>query len=218
MAEFLCLANSRREGARCVAGLVPGRGWVRPVPDQAGSAVPVSRVGHFGPLDLVDVDLGYPVPIPGQDENVFLGPDGFSKVREHDPARLREEMESLIEERPSFLETGSPTRIPFAEVQSGGIGQSLALVEPASVEWRVETNRLGQPRVRCQFDLGWRRFGLRVTDPEIEGRFRSRGLGTYDRSVAGIPDDRRLLLTISLGGPFEGFCYKLVAAVLALPR
>lgn len=69
-AEFLCLANSRREGERCVAGLVPGRGWVRPVPDQAGSAVPTSGVRHFGPLDLVDVDLGYPAPIPGQHENV----------------------------------------------------------------------------------------------------------------------------------------------------
>ena len=217
-AEFLCLANSRREGARCVAGLVPGRGWVRPVPDRSGSAVPASKVEHFGPLDLLDADLGYPVPIPGQEENVLLGPAGFSKVREHDPARLREEMESLIEERPPFLEMGSPTRIPFAEVQSGVIGQSLALVEPASVEWKVETNRRGQPGVRCQFDLGWRRFGLRVTDPEIEGRLRSRELGVYDRSVAGIPDDHRLLLTVSLGGPFEGFCYKLVAAVLALPR
>lgn len=217
-AEFLCLANSRREGARCVAGLVPGRGWVRPVPDRSGSAVPASGVGHFGLLDLVDVDLGYPVPIPGQQENVLLGPEGFSEVREHDPARLRGEMERLIEKRPRFLELGNPTRIPFAEVQSGDIGQSLALVEPASVAWRTETNRRGQPRVRCQFDLGWRRFSLRVTDPEIEARFRGMELGTYDRSVAGIPDDRRLLLTVSLGGSFEGFCYKLVAAAIALPR
>lgn len=200
-----------------MAGLVPGRGWVRPVPDRSGSAVPMSSVGHFGSLDLVDVDLGYPVPIPGQEENVLLGPDGFSRVRERDPAWLREAMESLIEERPPFLEMGSPTRIPFAEVNSGVVGQSLALVEPASVEWMVETNRRGQPGVRCQFDLGWRRFGLPVTDPEIEGRFRNEGLGTYDRA-AGVPDDCRLLLAISLGGPFEGFCYKLVAAVLAMPR
>ena len=217
-AEFLCLANSRREGERCVAGLVPSRGWVRPVPDQVGSAVPTVGVRHFGLLDLVDVDLGYPAPIPGQQENVLLGPGGFSGAREHDPVRLRGEMESLIEERPSLLELGNPTSIPFTEVQSGNVGQSLTLVEPASVAWRTETDRRGQPRVRCQFDLGWRRFNLRVTDPDIEARFQGMGLGAYDRRAAGIPDDHRLLLTVSLGGPFEGFCYKLVAAAIALPR
>lgn len=217
-AEFLCLANSRREGERCVAGLVPGRGWVRPVPDQAGSAVPTSGVRHFGLLDLVDVDLGHPAPIAGQQENVLLGPGGFSVAREHNPARLRGDVDALIEERPSLLELGSPTSIPFAEVQSGVIGQSLTLVEPASVEWRVETNSRGQPSVRCQFDLGWRRFRLPVTDPDVEARFQGMGLGAYDRSAAGIPDDHRLLLTVSLGGPFEGFCYKLVAAAIALPR
>ncbi len=217
MAEFLCLANSRREGGRCVAGLVPGRGWVRPVPDRSGSAVPLRGAWHFGLLDLVDVDLGSPVPIPGQRENVLLGPEGFSKVQAHDPARLREEMEALIEERPPLLELGGPTRIPFAEVQSGDIGQSLALVEPATVHWSVETDRRDQPRVRCQFDLGRRHFGLRVTDPEIEELLRDAALGTYHRSAAGIPDDHRLLLTISLGGAFEGYCYKLVAAAMPCP-
>lgn len=180
--------------------------------------MPTSSVGHFGLLDLVDVDLGHPVPIPGQQENVLLGPDGFSKAREHDPVRLRGDVDALIEERPSLLELGSPTSIPFAEVQSGNIRQSLALVEPASVAWRTETDRYGQPRVRCQFGLGWRHFSLRVTDPEIEARFRGMELGAYDRHAAGIPDDRRLLLTVSLGAPFEGFCYKLVAAAIALPR
>ena len=180
--------------------------------------MPTSSVGYFGLLDLVDVDLGDPVPILGQQENVLLGPDGFSEVREHDPARLRGEMERLIEERPRFLELGNPTRIPFAEVQSGDIGQSLALVEPTSVAWRVAANIRGQPSARCQFDLGWRRFRLPFTDPEVEGRLLGMGLGAYDRSAAGISDDRRLLLTVSLGAPFEGFCYKLVAAAIALPH
>lgn len=61
-------------------------------------------------------------------------------------------------------------------------------------------------------------FGLRVTDPDVEARFQGMGLGTYDRGAAGIPDDHRLLLTVSLGAPFEGSCYKLVAAAIALPR
>lgn len=219
MAEFLCLANSLRDNERCVAGLVPGQGWVRPVPDRAGSAVAQAQVEHFGLLDVVEVDLGGWVPITGQPENRLLGPAGFSDVSAHLPARLEGEMEDLIERRPELLERGRPDRISHDELGRNRIGRSLALVEPESVQWRVvPPNSYSGRRVRCQFDMGWGTFDLAVTDVDIRQALGWTDAGLHDRGTADIPDDHRVLLTISLGGDFQGNHYKLVAAVIALDR
>ena len=69
MVQLICLANSWREGGRCVAGIDRQTGvWVRPVP-YGGGAIPEERTwlkrtwfsGRFlAPLDVVDLDLEAP--------------------------------------------------------------------------------------------------------------------------------------------------------------
>ncbi len=223
MAEFLCLANSWKDGHRCVAGLVPGQGWVRPVPDRGGSAVPTSQCRHFGLLDVVDVDLGMPVPVAGQRENRLLGPEAFSKVREHNPVRLREGLEALIEARPRLLARGRSDRISATEVKQRSIGQSLALVEPASVRWSIKTNIEGFRRLQCHFEVEGNSLDLRVTDPAfVPGameKLKDAPLNSrHTNTAVGIPQGQRLLLTASLGGDYRGNHYKLVAGVIALDR
>ena len=217
MAEFLCLANSRKHSGRCVAGLVPGHGWVRPVPDETGSEISRRETAHFRPLDLVDVPLVRDAPLDIQPENALFSAEGFSKVRAHDPARLRGELDALVERRPALLERGLADRIPLADLKRSPLTGSLALVEPRSVRWRVREND-GARQVRCQFDLGWDAFDLSVTDIGVTRALRDAPDGVHDRSVTGVRDDQRLLLTLSLGEPFEGECYKLVAAAIALDQ
>ncbi len=225
MAEFLCLANSWREGARCVAGVVPGRGWVRPVPDREGNAVPTDRCQHFRLLHVVDVDLGLPVPITGQPENVLLGPQGFSDPRERPLPNVRQEVEALLEVRPPLLERGldgsHEDRVAHGDLEESPIAASLALVEPDSVRWQVRANIRGSRRLRCHLDMDWHSFDLGVTDPEFVPRameaLREAPLNSlHPNSAVGIEDDRRLFLTVSLGGNFEGNHFKLVAGVIAL--
>lgn len=227
MTEFLCLANSWREGARCVAGVVPGRGWVRPVPDREGSAVPTYRCRHFRLLDVLDVDLGLPVPITGQPENVLLGPQGFSAPRERPLPNVRQEVEALLEVRPPLLERGLDgsydDRVAHEDLEESPIAASLALVEPVSVRWQVRTNIRGHRRLRCHLDIDWHSFDLGVTDPEFVPRameaLRDAPLNSlHPNSAVGIDDDRRLFLTVSLGGNLEGNHFKLVAGVIALDR
>ena len=167
-------------------------------------------------LDVVDADLGEEVPIPGQQENVLLGKGWFSEVLEHDPVRLRGEVEALIESRPKFLEVGKHDRIPFDEVKRLRVERSLALVEPRRDRWVRTVSYSGNPQVRCQFELAGDEFNLVVTDTAVETVLKDQPPGTYDRSVLGIPAGQRLLLTVSLASPFYDECYKLVAAAIAL--
>ena len=87
---------------------------------------------------------------------------------------------------------------------------SLKLVRAESITFRVFAPHVafGDPkrRVQAQFNLGGIPYALRVTDPLIERSFLARDDGLYDH-----PD---CYLTVSLGEPFHGYRYKLVAAVM----
>ena len=66
--------------------------------------------------------------------------------------------------------------------------------------------------MRTDFTLNTIRYRLGVTDPVVKS--------TYDQGEYGIqPISRRnVYLCISLGEPYRGFAYKLVAAIINLPQ
>ncbi|TLQ45133.1 hypothetical protein FEF34_20665 [Streptomyces marianii] len=63
-----------------------------------------------------------------------------------------------------------------------------------------------RPTVRAHFQHAGSFYSLKVTDPVCEERFRDRGIGRYPLGDS--------FLTISLSEEFEGYLYKLVAAVI----
>src|SRR6266542_853286 len=85
--EVICLANSRKPGGRCVAGLqVSGAGWIRPLGDRDGGAVLVRETvlddgSEAGVLDVIRVSLAYPKPDRYQPENWVLEPQPWKLVR-----------------------------------------------------------------------------------------------------------------------------------------
>ncbi len=66
----------------------------------------------------------------------------------------------------------------------------------------------GNPKRRAQarFSFDGNEYALWGTDPIIEREYLARVDGDYSLGES--------YLTISLGEPFEGYCYKLVAAVI----
>jgi hypothetical protein len=65
-------------------------------------------------------------------------------------------------------------------------------------------------KVRSKFTFGDTEYRLPITDPVIENRFFHEEMGEY------LIDRRDLYLTISIGEPYNGFCYKLVAGIFNL--
>lgn len=81
--EFLVLANSIKQGGRCLAGILNPYSekncWVRLVSDKKGTAldenIPVAKHGILSslkPLDVIKVELGNACPLPEQPENIVL--------------------------------------------------------------------------------------------------------------------------------------------------
>ena len=66
----------------------------------------------------------------------------------------------------------------------------------------------GKKRIQGHFIYKGVEYGLAVTDNEYEYIFGQKPVGIYPLG--------RSFLTVSLGEPFEGYAYKLIAAVIEL--
>jgi hypothetical protein len=73
-------------------------------------------------------------------------------------------------------------------------------------------------KARVVFRLENLYYGLPLTDPSYAGSVKKLEVGDHRSCELGISDDQRILFTISLSEPFNGLCYKLVAAVVVVPE
>lgn len=216
--EFICLANSRREGGRCIAGIRTGDSptWVRPIPTGNGPVQTGSCRG-FEPLDVVAVEVRGPVPDRFQPENWELVNDRIRRIRRLSLPEAQRLLRAVRVGGPNLLGNTSD-RIPMREFEAKPATESLAVLTPEAIEWRVESRVTGSRRVRADFTLGGARHSLPVTDPVWESKFASTPVGSrHPRTYGGVSTGDELILVASLGAPFNGFCYKFIATVLAIP-
>ncbi len=222
--QFICLANSWKMGGRCVAGVRVGcRGWIRPVSTRAdGTLLSESRYANGAEaalLDIVEAEVVAPRPEPHQPENCLLGPGTWHLVEHLPPGAAMQHLAPFLVPGPVLLGNQSD-RVAHATLLQQPASASLALVEPQGVEWYITTSPFdGRRKTRCYFNLAGEYYNLAITDPVFIPRLRGLADGYYARDAAGIAPTDRVLLTVSLGEPFQatGHCYKLVAAVLVLP-
>lgn len=219
--EVLCLANSRKYQGRCFAGLLmDGSGWIRPVSRDVRThgalretmmRLPDGSIPK--PLDVVAFRISRPLPLPFQRENWQLA-GGDWRLLEHSVGI--KDLEPHTHRGPALLGSTSD-REPADSFDRAKPQPSLALIRPDGdlVTWHRTRTHSGNHQLRATFRLGRQPYNLVVTDPEWEARVPLAD-GIYNSGELGIPSETRLLLTISLGEPFNGHCYKLVAAVLAL--
>ncbi|HVC35070.1 MAG TPA: hypothetical protein VNL16_16280 [Chloroflexota bacterium] len=221
LVDVVCLANSRKYGGRCVAGLrAAGGGWVRPVSrGHDGVLLPqhykLSDGSDARVLDLLRIDLAGPRPGPHQPENWVIGSRQWELLARPAPADL---VAGVVRRHllmgPSLLGSESD-RVPFSTFSENHAIASLALVAPSRVEWEIRVPAPGTRHTRAVFRLGEAEYDLSVTDLAWEYRLLRLPPGRHSMQAAGLADGDRLLLTISLGEPYavDDCCYKLVAAI-----
>jgi hypothetical protein len=218
--RIACLANSRKMQGRCIAGkeLIAGKPgpWIRPVSDRPTEEVSeYERQYEDGSdaqvLDIIDVPLIEARPKDYQQENWLLNPR-FYWVRF---GRLTwEELESLRDPSgPLWLNgystgSGLNDRIPLGEAAS--LKSSLKLIHIGKLGLRVFApgEAFGNPkrRVQAQFSFDRVDYWLSITDPAVERRYLAMPNGNYAVGES--------YLTISVGEPYQDYCYKLVATVI----
>lgn len=214
--RILCLANSRKMSGRCVAGVEIGeRGfgaWVRPVSNRPTHEVSeAEREYHDGSdpqvLDVMDVPLISHSPFGFQTENWLLDPTIYWERR---GALDWDQLAPLLDDgRPLWVGgqssyNGENDRVP--EQTATSLSDSLRLTRVDSAVLRVMEGFSGRREVRAGFEHAGSTYWLKVTDPVMERSAKQRDNGDYEMGESA--------LTISLGETFQGYAYKLVAAVI----
>ena len=219
--RIVCLANSRKPGGRCIAGkeiLEDGQigRWVRPV-----SARPTEEVsqlerqyGKYGNggepqiLNVIDIPVISHRPKDHQRENWLLNPRiRWSQIGQFDSNDLSGLVDADLPLWPDSL-SGLSDRVP--QYVTPYLRDSLRFIKVDSLRITVSppfgSSADAAPNLRGRFQYSGQDYSLRITDPDVEAR--AMGLAYQDYEVG------ERYLTISLGEPFQGYAFKLIAGLI----
>ena len=220
---IICLANSRKPpSGRCIAGkeiLESGYGgWIRPVSARPSAEVSEEERRYKDGrdprvLDIIVVPMMAPAPSLHQTENHIID-DGYywTKTGEFSWAKLTHLLDHPRTLWPNGNSTYSGLNDRVREDVAAELKESLFLIKQDALTVSVQEEGAAfgysRRRVRAQFKYGGERYIFVVTDPVAERAFLSKADGEYP--VA----DTYLCVSLA-GGHTDGYCYKLVAALIS---
>nr|VFK46147.1 MAG: hypothetical protein BECKTC1821D_GA0114238_102824 [Candidatus Kentron sp. TC] len=203
---IVVFANSVKHGLHCVAGKDAGTGeWIRPVADANGKELD-NKHGEYmvKPLQKVEIELVKYAPLSNQPENWIVGPAQWAQRFKIEP----HEIEGYLDEPETLWGTewksqkGTADRVPYSEIESGSIEitQSLYLVRVRDLKLNKYMNAWNKTERRASFSYNGSPYDLAITDPNL------------DRHLEA--PQHQNILCVSLGEEYEGYCYKIVAAII----
>lgn len=210
--KMLCLANSRKPGGRCVAGLLPDGSWIRPVTaTQGGSLTPAMCTLDKGrpvqALDVVRVGVAKHEPRLHQPENWVITDKRWKLVETRDLSDIQDFLDGALTDEPELLGTKT-NKVTRAQIQEHPPSSSLALIKVNHPVFDRNSDNPWQRRARLEYHGV--EYYLPITfefDLPRPGEPRHRSNSTW-------------YFTISLGEPWAeqgGACFKLIAGALEAP-
>lgn len=207
--KLIILANSRKMGNRCIAGIDESTDeWIRPCFGMDSTGIPwqIRNIDGEEPqlLDIISISLTEDGPHRDiQPENRSLLEGAWEKVSE----TTVEQVDKYCQQEGLILYNLS-RRIHVSELPdyTNQNHKSLCIVR-ADVAFHTEGTRQRKKRVVASFGHGDYKYDLPVTDYDYELKFPA-----YEKRQA------ECLLAISLGLPFEqdNYCYKFVVGVIEI--
>lgn len=216
--KIICLANSYKEGHRCVAGKDHETfKWIRPVSSCEKGEVTLGQISYSSGgapelLDIIEILFKEKSPEFYQPENILIAEQKWKNVGKY-PGN---ELDKLCDNPDDIWihEGDRCDRVSENYLQSSHVSTSLFLIQPTSLKierrdrvWNDEVKK----KVRAVFDYNGMRYDFGITDPFFHEKYRQKEEGIY--KVPG----KAVYLCVSLGGPFlDGFCYKIAAAIIVV--
>ncbi len=211
----VCLAKSRMHSESCFAGKeLSAKEWIRPTSKRPTLGISESESRYANGtqprlLDKISIPFIKPKPWYYQSENHLIDDkERWSKegaISWNDLTLMLDPVADSLWINGHGSYNGMNDRVP--ETDAYHLGGSLLLIHPDHISLTV-TNELNGRRVRAKFCLNDIHYQLSVTDPAIERNYMAKGDGSYTLN----PND--IILCISLGQPFGGYCYKLIASII----
>ena len=213
---IVCFANSRKTSGRCIAGKEWNNGtpglWVRPVSARVSHEVSLEECRYHNgrdpaPLEIITIPCLAHKPIPHQSENHLLNAD---RNWESNCKLSWQQVSTWVDSPHSLWGTGHSSyeyvnnRVPEATT----VSESLSLIPVDELQVIVGPKSSDYPKriVRGEFQHQCQRYRMSITDPVIENQYLGYNDGHYTIDTP--------ILCVSLGDPYQGFYYKLIAAVL----
>lgn len=201
--EIVILANSLKNQARCVAGkCVSTKQWIRPVGDLQGKALANNQItvknwkGQVWPLQTLqkaEISFSQHAPLVNQPENYLI--DGSQWI---DKDKIQKRDLNNFLDNPNDL-WGDSDRVNFSLIQSGKtINDSLYLINVKNLRLYTQYDKR-----RGTFNYNNTIYNFACTDLNFDKILQNRSY----------IDIQNAILCISLGEPWNGDCYKLIAAI-----
>lgn len=240
--RLVCLAYSRKQGERCLAGRSFVEGtvgqWIRPVSDQGDGEVPESMLQYdggdsVGLMDILDVQVLGPRPRSHQRENWLLD----SAFRPVQKGQVKwDQLDGMLDPADDLWVNGSHSynghNDRVSAYQPGPLNGSLRLIHVENLTLFVgylprppgQPFKKGPPQVRAIFEYHGNRYNIKVTDPVCESKYRNResGYGIRPEDMDERRSEYRIeecYIVVSLPvTPMGDYYYKLAAAILEHPE
>ena len=219
--DFVLLANSRKHRGVCIAGKNHlDKSWVRPVYDSSGGAVPTKKTKNWKLLQHVSVPT-----LPSncfrqryQAENVLIDQNGqwCEQEKYHDYNNIK----SLLDGPDSiwtFPGETDPNKVSMVTINRGIVSNSLYFLKINNMvfnySWTYDQEaQHSKLHLKARFKYREVEYEFPVTDPCVEKAFVNKEKGLYHCS------NLEIFACVSLGEPYNGYCYKLVASIICGER
>ena len=215
---FICLANSYKHGGRCVAGIeitfdANGKPfiayhpderpvWIRPVSDTPDEAIPTEIAQNIKLFSVVKLTEVVPCPHKAHVEDVR-----YAQMEcRHGSFNPNDQLMHLcLDKKHQNIFYFQGKAVPSEMVDR--LDYSLMLIKPDDAEAYIDEDR-EKSKYRMKFSYYGMHYDFSITDPVFLEAFKENPeLGT---------DLKDAYLALSLGTEFEGFHFKLVAAVIQI--
>lgn len=214
--SIVCLANSRKNSGRCIAGKkITEDGsyadWVRPVSCRVGGEISEDdrrySDGNFANVgDIIRISMKDRSVHFFQKENYLIDDRYYwEKIGIYNG-----DFRDLIDEPTSLWINGCSSyngvNDRVSENSLSGLTSSLYLIEPSDVSIVVAKEYAEKNKVRMKFRYKGVDYKLAVPIRDVESYYLAKGVGEY-------VIENRVVVTVSLGEKFDGYSYKLVAGL-----
>ena len=209
--RLVCLANSFKEGGRCLAGveldnqnnpvIVNGRPkWIRPICNTPHGEVPTHLVSHLNILHIIEINVTGNPNTDYQSENALFSENSIRNVGTFDRNKLNAFCENPLT---IFNNRGNAV----AQDAIGNLTRSLILINTNNFEITERTYEDTKKRqTRLVFTHRANHYNFPITDPVF--------LHHYQANSDFIEDVNELFLCLSLGVVWQNWYYKLVAGII----
>ncbi len=210
--RFICLANSFKEGGRCLAGIeldvnnipviIEGRPkWIRPVCNTGHGEIPNHIAENLSILNIIEFDIKTVPPQGYQSENVTFNENSIRVIGNFN----RNHLVNFCDNRDLIF--GNRGKAVSQDI-IGNLNHSLLLISVTQFEvtQKVYEDRPDRPQTRLVFIYNGSSYDFPITDPAFLLRYQNN-----HNLLAGV---NQLYLSLSLGVVWNDWYYKLVAGII----